>query len=108
MQISATELKNRLGRYLGLAETEPVIVEKSGRSKSVLISHELYRKYLALEDAFWAEQACQAEGYLLTSRQVVQPQLKMERRGKQAGTVQNLTVSKIIHKAGLQNFARAQ
>lgn len=66
MQISATELKNRLGRYLDAAETEPVIVEKSGRSKSVLISHELYQKYLALEDAFWAEQACQAEaeGYL--------------------------------------------
>ncbi len=66
MQISATELKNRLGRYLDAAETEPVIVEKSGRSKSVLISHELYQKYLALEDAFWAEQARQAEaeGYL--------------------------------------------
>lgn len=66
MQITATELKNRVGRYLDAAATEPVIVEKSGRPKSVLISHDLYQKYLALEDAFWAQRARQAEaeGYL--------------------------------------------
>ena len=66
MNISATELKNRLGRYLDEAETEPVIIEKSGRTKSVLMSHDRYEKLMALEDAFWAEQARQAEseGYL--------------------------------------------
>ena len=66
MNISATELKNRLGRYLDKAETEPVIIEKSGRTKSVLMSHDRYENLIALEDVYWAEQAQQAEneGYL--------------------------------------------
>ena len=49
MQITATELKNRLGQYLDAAETTPVIVEKSGRIKSVLISNATYEKFLAYE-----------------------------------------------------------
>jgi prevent-host-death family protein len=66
MKISATELKNRLGRYLDAAETGPVFVEKSGRKKSVLISNAMYEKFLAYEDAYWASRAKQAEeeGYL--------------------------------------------
>ena len=53
MQITATEFKNRLGQYLDVAETSPVIVKKSGRIKSVLISNAMYEKFLAYEDAFW-------------------------------------------------------
>ena len=66
MQITATELKNRLGQYLDVAETDPVIVEKSGRVKSVLISNAMYEKFLAYEDAYWASKALLAEdeGYL--------------------------------------------
>ena len=66
MQVTATELKNRLGQYLDAAETDPVIVEKSGRVKSVLISNAMYEKFLAYEDAYWAVKAKQAEeeGYL--------------------------------------------
>jgi len=66
MQITATEFKNRLGQYLDIAETDPVIVEKSGRVKSVLISSAMYEKFLAYEDAYWASIAKQAEegGYL--------------------------------------------
>jgi antitoxin Phd len=66
MQVTATELKNRLGQYLDAAETDPVIVEKSGRVKSVLISSAMYEKFLAYEDAYWADKAKQAEkdGYL--------------------------------------------
>ena len=66
VNISATEFKNRLGRYLDVAETDPVMVEKSGRPKSVLISHEMYKKFLLLEDAYWAQKAAEAEseGYL--------------------------------------------
>ena len=66
MQITATELKNRLGRYLDMAETDPVIVEKSGRVKSVLISNAMYEKFLSYEDAYWADKAKRAEeeGYL--------------------------------------------
>ncbi len=66
MQITATELKNRLGQYLDVAETDPVIVEKSGRVKSVLISNATYEKFLAYEDAYWATKAqiAEDEGYL--------------------------------------------
>ncbi|OPL16995.1 MAG: hypothetical protein AVO38_06780 [delta proteobacterium ML8_D] len=66
MQITATELKNRLGRYLDAAETSPVIVEKSGRIKSVLISNAMFEKFLAYEDAYWASKAkiAEEEGYL--------------------------------------------
>ena len=66
MQVTATELKNRLGQYLDVAETDPVIVEKSGRIKSVLISTAMYEKFLIYEDAYWATKAKQAEedGYL--------------------------------------------
>ncbi len=66
MHVTATELKNRLGQYLDVAETDPVIVEKSGRVKSVLISNATYEKFLAYEDAYWAVKAKQAEkeGYM--------------------------------------------
>lgn len=66
MNVTATELKNRLGQYLDAAETAPVVVEKSGRVKSVLISNAMYEKFLAYEDAYWAAKAKQAEkeGYL--------------------------------------------
>jgi antitoxin Phd len=66
MQVTATEFKNRLGQYLDMAETDPVVVEKAGRIKSVLISNAMYKKFLAYEDAYWANKAKQAEdeGYL--------------------------------------------
>ncbi len=66
MDVTATELKNRLGRYLDTAESVPVVVKKSGRAKSVIISHTMYRRFLELEDAYWAQKAREAEegGYL--------------------------------------------
>mgnify|MGYP003984279937 CR=1 FL=1 len=67
-QVSATELKNRLGLYLDISETAPVIIQKSGRVKSVLISNSMYEEFLAYEDAYWAAKAKTAEekGYLGT------------------------------------------
>lgn len=66
MDITATEFKNRLGRYLDASESNPVVIKKSGRIKSVLISHQLYEKFLALEDAYWANlaQKAETEGYI--------------------------------------------
>jgi|GEM_PF-1276862 len=46
MKISATELKNRLGRYLDAAEQEPVSIQKSGREKAVLMSYSHYQSLL--------------------------------------------------------------
>lgn len=66
MSITYLDLKNHLDQYLESAETTPVIVEKAGHRKSVLLSYEMYERLLALEDAYWAERAKQAEseGYL--------------------------------------------
>jgi len=63
---TATELKNRLGAYLDAALTEPVFVQKSGRSVAVLISQQRYEHLQALEDELWALRASLAEqsGYL--------------------------------------------
>jgi len=62
MDVTATELKNRLGRYLDTAERVPVIVKKSGRAKSVIISHGMYERFLEMEDTYWAQKAREAEG----------------------------------------------
>lgn len=68
MKATATEVKNRFGKYLDAAQTEPVIVEKSGRDAAVLLSYQEYERLQALEDAYWAEQAKEAEadGFLGT------------------------------------------
>jgi prevent-host-death family protein len=45
MQVTATEAKNRFGQMLDAAQAGPVIIEKSGRRHSVLLS---MREYEAL------------------------------------------------------------
>ncbi len=80
MDVTATEFKNRLGQYMDAAETEPVIIEKSGRKKSVLISHEMYMKFVAFEDAYWGERARRAEARGYASPKAVKKLL--ERAGK--------------------------
>ncbi len=66
MKVNATELKLRLGKYLDASETESVIIEKSGRPKSVLISYKDYQQLMAMEDYYWACRAKEAEksGYV--------------------------------------------
>jgi prevent-host-death family protein len=61
MRVTATELKNRLGRYLDAAAREPVIVEKSGRDFVVMVAYADYERLEALEDAYWGERALAAE-----------------------------------------------
>jgi antitoxin Phd len=66
MNATATEVKNRFGEFMERAQREPVTVEKTGRSYVVLISHEEFQRLRALEDAYWAALAAQAEqnGYI--------------------------------------------
>jgi antitoxin Phd len=59
MDITATEFKRKLGQYLDEAERNPVIIKKSGRAKSVLMSFDRYNRLMELEDAYWAQQAKQ-------------------------------------------------
>ena len=61
MQITATELKNRLGQYLEVAQREPVIIEKSGRENSVVLSKRRYDQLCELEDQLWDMKAQEAE-----------------------------------------------
>lgn len=42
MSVSATEAKNRFGQLLEQARRGPVVIEKSGRRHSVLLSAEAY------------------------------------------------------------------
>jgi prevent-host-death family protein len=47
MDVTATEAKNRLGQMLEHCQREPVVIEKSGRRHSVLISAARYDELLA-------------------------------------------------------------
>jgi prevent-host-death family protein len=47
MEVTATEAKNRLGQMLEHCQREPVVIEKSGRRHSVLVSAALYDALVA-------------------------------------------------------------
>ncbi len=49
MEVTATEAKNRLGQMLEHCQREPVVIEKSGRRHSVLISARRFDDLLAAE-----------------------------------------------------------
>jgi antitoxin Phd len=61
MEATATEVKNKFGKFSDIARNEPVIVEKTGRKSIVLISFEEYERLTQIEDAYWAEKASRAE-----------------------------------------------
>ena len=42
MEVTATEAKNRLGQMLDHCQSEPVVIEKSSRRHSVLLSEAQY------------------------------------------------------------------
>lgn len=66
VSVTATELKNRLGQYLETSQREPVMVEKSGRESSVMLSKERYDALMLLEDQLWdlRAQLAEQEGFL--------------------------------------------
>ncbi len=68
MTITATEFKNRLGRYLDAARTHPVVVKKAGRESFVLISVDEFERLTKTEDEYWSQKALEAEkeGYVGT------------------------------------------
>ena len=51
MEVTATEAKNRLGQMLEHCQREPVVIEKSGRRHSVLISAAQYDALVAAQQA---------------------------------------------------------
>lgn len=66
MDVSATEFKNRLGQYLETAQREPVMIRKSGRTTTVLLSQARYQELEAMEDLVWElrAQLAEREGFL--------------------------------------------
>jgi len=66
MEATATEVKNKFGKFSDIARNEPVIVEKTGRKSIVLIAFEEYERLIQIEDAYWGEKAARAEadGYI--------------------------------------------
>ena len=61
MKVPAIKLQNQVGHYLEAALTEPVIIEQTGKPMTVMISYADYERFLAIEDAFWAKKALEAE-----------------------------------------------
>ncbi|MCP4696907.1 MAG: type II toxin-antitoxin system Phd/YefM family antitoxin [Gammaproteobacteria bacterium] len=61
MNVTATELKHRLGHYLDAAISEPVVIEKNGRQTAVILSYVDYERLTALEDAYWGNLALEAK-----------------------------------------------
>lgn len=51
MEVTATDAKNRLGQMLEACQREPVIIEKSGRRHSVLLSVRQYDALVAAAKA---------------------------------------------------------
>ena len=64
--VSASEIKSSIGRYLQIVELEPVFIEETHNPFAVLLSYKEYERLKAIEDAYWADKATQAEheGYL--------------------------------------------
>ncbi|ODS23591.1 hypothetical protein AB835_08235 [Candidatus Endobugula sertula] len=61
MSVTATELKNRLGKYIDECQAEPVVIEKSGRECCVLLSMRRYEELCQIEEKLWDMRAQQAE-----------------------------------------------
>ena len=76
MHVTATELQTRLDRYLEAAQAEPVLVEKSGRARNVVLSKRRYDQLCELEDKLWAMEARSAEQEGFLSDEEVRELLK--------------------------------
>jgi len=66
LTITATEIKNALGRFLEAVQLEPIFISRSGRTSAVMLSSAEYERLKAIEDHYWGEKAKQAlsEGFL--------------------------------------------
>jgi len=58
--LAAKDAKNSFGQLLDAAQTEPVVISKNGRPFTVMISHDEWQRFQALEDAVWAARADEA------------------------------------------------
>lgn len=59
--VSASDLKNKTGQFVESVVREPVQIYKSGRAVAVALPQDEYERLVAIEDAYWAGRAHQAE-----------------------------------------------
>ena len=73
MEATATEVKNKFGKYSDIARKKPVIVEKTGRKTIVLVAFEEYERLTQIEDAYWDKKTARAEtdGYVGSKESMV-------------------------------------
>jgi prevent-host-death family protein len=66
MNITITEFKTHLSKYLNKVLKEPIILSEEGKEVAVVISHEEYEQFIRLEDEVWALRALEAResGYV--------------------------------------------
>lgn len=64
--IPASEMKQRFGACIEAAQTEPILVERSGRPSVVVVSVAEYQRLQRIEEAHWGALAQRAseEGLL--------------------------------------------
>lgn len=68
-QVTATELRNKVGPTLEAASREPVAILKNGRAFAVIVPQAQYERLSQLENDYWLGRVAEAEaeGYLTTS-----------------------------------------
>lgn len=57
LTFAATEAKQKFGEMMDAAQGGPVIINKSGRPRAVMVSFEIYNKLQEYEDRYWATKA---------------------------------------------------
>ena len=66
MIITATELKNNLGKYLEMAESQDIFITKNGYSDLVVMSSELYDEFAGvnrIDQAIYESELETANGF---------------------------------------------
>ena len=57
LAFAATEAKQKFGEMMDAAQSGPVMINKSGRPRAVMVSVEAYNKLQEYEDCYWAAKA---------------------------------------------------
>lgn len=57
LAFAATEAKQKFGEMMDAAQSGPVVINKSGRPRAVMVSFEAYNKLQEYEDRYWAAKA---------------------------------------------------
>ena len=60
-EVSSSEFKNHLGEYLNSSQSEPILVQRSGKPIAVLMSPAEFEWLQQMEDLYWIARAQASE-----------------------------------------------